>query len=89
MVSNNYMIPQRAYELSKNPLDSRVEGAFGAFVGDCSGEEQLAFQKELMNKLKWVLGSAYKKRYSTKTGPIADYARKVVTAIIRDQGYQI
>jgi len=75
--------------LEKDPFDSRVEGAFGEFVGETSGEAQLAFHKELMNKIQWVLGSAYKKRYSGKTGPVNDYARRVVKAIIRDHGYQI
>jgi len=73
----------------KNPFDSRVEGAFGEFVGLTSGETQLAFNKELMNKVKWVLGSAYKKRYSGKDSTVAEYSRRVVKAIIRDHGYQI
>lgn len=73
----------------KSPFDSRVEGAFGEFVGDTPGEVQLAFQKELTNKIQWVIGSAYKKRYSGKKGPVHDYARRVVKAIIRDHGYQI
>lgn len=72
-----------------SPFDSRVEEAFGAFVGDVPGETQLAFTKELQNKIRWALGSAYKKRYSAKNGPVYDYARRIVTAIIRDHGYQI
>lgn len=77
------------YPAAESPLDSRVEGAFGAFVGDASGEEQLAFNKELANKIQWVIGSAYKKKYSSKGGPVAEYSRRVVKAIIRDHGYQI
>lgn len=73
----------------KDPLDSRIEGAFGAFVGVISGEAQIAFNKELTNKIAWVIGSAYKKRYSGKGGAVQDYARRCVRAIIRDHGYQI
>lgn len=73
----------------KSPYDSRVEGAFGDFVGLTPAEVQLAFHKELVNKIQWVIGSAYKKRYSGKNSPVTEYARKVVKAIIRDHGYQI
>jgi len=73
----------------KDPLDSRVEGAFGAFVGDANGEEQLAFAKELKNKIAWVIGSAYKQRYSSKGSPVAEYSWRIVKAILRDHGYQI
>ena len=74
---------------AKNPFDSRIEGAFGEFVGLTPGEVQLAFHKELVNKISWVIGSAYKKRYSGKATPVSEYARLVVKAIIRDHGYQI
>jgi len=74
---------------TENPFDSRVEGAFGEFVGLTPGETQLAFHKELVNKIQWVIGSAYKKKYSSKGGPVAEYSRRVVKAIIRDHGYQI
>jgi len=76
-------------ESLKSPFDGRVEGAFGEFVGLTPGETQLAFNKELVNKISWVLGSAYKKKYSGKGGPITEYSRRVVKAIIRDHGYQI
>lgn len=81
---------QKAFEDSlQDPFDSRVEGAFGEPVRNASGEQQLAFNKELMNKVNWVLGTAYKKRYSGKGCPVAEYSRRVVKAIIRDHGYQI
>jgi len=72
-----------------DPLDSRIEGAFGEKPGWVSGEEQLAFSKELSNKVAWVIGSAYKRRYSGKHGPVQDYAWRIVKAILRDHGYQI
>jgi len=72
-----------------DPLDSRVEGAFGEFVGMTPAEIQLSFNKELVNKIAWVIGSAYKKRYSGKNSSVTGYARLVVKAIIRDHGYQI
>lgn len=74
---------------TKSPFDSRVEGAFGEFVGKVSAQTKLEFIKELQNKLQWVLGSAYKQRYSGKKGPVHDYAAKIVAAILRDHGYQI
>ncbi len=74
---------------TNSPFDSRVEGAFGEFVGSTPGETQLAFRKELVNKLAWVLGSSYKKRYSGKTAPVTLYAQRMVSAILRDHGYQI
>jgi len=73
----------------EGPFDSRVEGAFGEFVGLTPGEAQLRFHKELVNKMSWVLGSAYKKRYSGRNSAVSEYARRIVKAIIRDHGYQI
>lgn len=73
----------------KDPFDSRVEGAFGASVNQTPPGIQLEFNKELMNKINWVLGSAYKKKYSGKGSLVAEYSRRVVKAIIRDHGYQI
>jgi len=73
----------------ENPFDSRVEGAFGAWVADTPGETQLAFYKELANKLAWVLGSAYGKPYSKKSSPVHLYSQRIVKAILRDHGYKI
>ena len=73
---------------TKSPFDSRVEGAFGDFVGATAGEAQLAFHKELVNKLSWVLGSAYKKRYSGKNAEVNLYARRIVKKILSDHGYK-
>lgn len=73
----------------KNPFDSRVEGAFGAWVGNTPGEAQVAFTKELTNKLAWVIGSAYKTRYSGVNTPVQAYARRIVKSILKDHGYQI
>ena len=81
-----YPLPET---LPKNPFDSRVEGAFGEFVGDINSEAKLAFIKELTNKLSWVIGSSYKKRYSGKRGPVNDYAARMVKRILKDHGYQI
>lgn len=43
--------------------------------------------KELVNKIAWVLGSTYRKPYSTARNPVRSYAVKVATAILRDHGY--
>lgn len=78
---------QKAFR--ETDFDSRLEDSFGGWVGEVSGEAQLAFVKELTNKIQWVIGSSYKKKYSAKGGPVAEYSRRVVKAIIRDHGYQI
>jgi len=72
----------------RGPYDSRVEGAFGLFVGDVSGEEQLAFHKELVNKLSWALGSAYKRRYSGKNTDVTLYVQRIVKTILQHHGYK-
>ena len=74
---------------TKGPFDSRVEGAFGSFVGDASGETQLAIVKELTNKFAWCIGSTYKKRYSGKNTEVTQYAYRIVKKILADHGYPI
>jgi len=73
----------------ESPFDSRVAGAFGEFVGLVPGETQLRFHKELVNKVAWVIGSAYGKRYSGKNNAVKEYTSRIVKAILRDHGYQI
>lgn len=72
-----------------NPYDSRVAGALGKWVGETPAEDRLKFHKELVNKLSWVLGSAYKARYSGKRSPVIEYAQLIAKAVLRDHGYQI
>lgn len=74
---------------AKDPFDSRVEGAFGEFVGNVPAEARLQFIREITNKVSWVLGSAYQKRYSGKNTEVQKYAARVVKAILRDHGYKI
>ena len=70
-------------------FDSRVDGAFGSFVGEASAQTKLEFIKEMTNKMAWVVGSAYGKTYSTKNSPVQRYAARMVKAILRDHGYRI
>ncbi len=78
-------IPQPKPE---STFDSRVEGAFGDWVGETPGETQLKFRKELVNKIAWVLGTAYGKTYSGKKSAVQAYAQRIVTATLRDHGYK-
>jgi len=52
-----------------------------------SGQEQSDCVKELTNKLAWVIGSTYKKTYSSKKGPVHAFAAKCAHGIVRAQGY--
>lgn len=60
---------------------------FGVHVSLVDGGAQTEVFKELINKLSWAIGSTYKKRYSGKNTPVADYARMCAHAILRDHGY--
>jgi len=67
-----------------------VDPVFTALGIDPAGT-QLALQtdvvKELVNKLAWVLGSTYRKPYTSMRMPARAYAWKIVKAILRDHGY--
>ena len=80
---------QLPLEPGKDPFDSRVEGAFGEKPGLVAGEAQLAFAKELANKVAWVIGTAYGKRYSGKNTEVSKYSWRIVKALLRDHGYHI
>jgi len=89
------MAPSTQQQLSipqpppKDPLDSRVEGAFGESPGWTPAEIQLSFNKELVNKVAWLIGTAYGKSYSNRRSPVKEYSYRIVKAIIRDHGYKI
>lgn len=59
----------------------------GSGPGMASGQEQTDCVKELTNKLAWVLGSTYKKTYSSNKGPVHLYAQRIAKGIVRGQGY--
>jgi len=54
-------------------------------------DTQLALQtdvaKELVNKIAWVLGSAYRVPYSNMRTPARQYAWRIVKKVIEDHGY--
>lgn len=59
----------------------------GSGEGFASGQDQTDCVKELANKLAWVLGSTYKKTYSSKRGPVRSFAELAALGIVRAQGY--
>lgn len=44
------------------------------------------FYKELTNKLSWAIGSAYKRSYHSKKGPVRDFAWQLTKRIVQMQG---
>lgn len=50
---------------------------------------QTEVYKELINKLAWVLGSTYRRPYSSARSPSRTYAVKMAQAILRDHGYPV
>lgn len=59
----------------------------GSGPGFASGQEQTDCVKELTNKIAWVLGSTYKKTYSSKRGPVHSLAQRVAKGIVKASGY--
>jgi len=54
-------------------------------------EAQIGLQqdvvKELVNKIAWTLGSAYRVNYSNMRTPARAYAWRIVKRLIEDHGY--
>lgn len=48
---------------------------------------QMEATKELVNKLAWALGSAYRRPYSNMRTPAREAAWSLVKQVIRDHGY--
>jgi len=73
------------------PLYGKAKDSIGYPAGpgpeEASGQEQTDCVKELTNKLAWVLGSTYKRTYSSKHGPVQDFAKLAALGIVRAQGY--
>ncbi len=48
---------------------------------------QTDMAKELVNKIAWVLGSAYRVPYSNMRTPARQYAWRIVKKVLEDHGY--
>lgn len=88
MPDPNELGPYTTRRTPKGPGGETIE-AFGVSAGQVGPQAQMDVFKELINKLSWALGSTYKKRYSGRKSPVADYSRMVAHAILRDHGYPV
>ena len=76
--------PRRKWNAGK---PSSTAQPFGKFTPEAPLSDQPAFYEELQNKLRWALGSSYHVRYSSKKTPLAEYVRRIASAVVRDHGY--
>jgi len=72
-------LPPFSNTLSEHPLGIPPKDTQDALKAD--------HYKELINKVAWVLGSAYDASYSNINQPARKYAQRIVGAIIRDHGF--
>jgi len=67
-------------------IGTRKTDPFGRANGS-PGQAEWDFNKELRNKIAWVIGTAYRVPYSTGRTPAQVYALLIQCAIVRDHGY--
>ena len=69
-------------------VGTRKNEPFGRAV-QRPGQNEWDFNKELRNKIAWVIGTAYGIPYSGGRTPAQVYALLVQSAIVRDHGFPL